>query len=395
MELIVQKFGGTSVADTNRIKKVAQLIQTALTEGNQLIVVVSAMAGVTNQLITLCSEVSALDTSANWAEYDTALCSGEMVTTALLALCLQTVGVKSRSVLAWQLPILTNDNYGHAAVELIDNNILKQCLRRGVVPVVAGFQGITSEHKCTTLGRGGSDTTASLIAASMQANRCDIYTDVEGVFTADPRIVSTAKKLKEISFEDMLELSSSGAKVLHPRCVETAMRYNIPIRVVSSFANNASGTLVTARDKIMEHKAITGITSNKNLLKLTIYSPKVDFGIICSELAQNNIHIELMINMTVGENYSFIVQLSDKNKLELLLHKLNIDFAVDVNIATVSIVGFGIKNDNLFIQAMLEAISKESIAIFAVQISEIKMLLLIEDTHTEKVIRICHRFIDE
>ncbi|KAJ6645078.1 Aspartokinase [Pseudolycoriella hygida] len=213
----VQKFGGTSVANIARIKEIIPIIKWEKQHGNQLVIVVSAMAGVTNQLVTLCNEVSSLKTDSELAEYDTALCSGEMVTASLLALELQQQGIDARSVLAWQLPILTNDNYSKALVEQISTSLLTECIKQNIIPVVAGFQGITNNNRLATLGRGGSDTTASLIAAAMQADRCDIYTDVEGVFTADPRIVPGAKKLSQISFEEMLEFASCGAKVLHPR----------------------------------------------------------------------------------------------------------------------------------------------------------------------------------
>ncbi len=403
MSIIVQKFGGTSVADLARIEKIVPLIKTEQQYGHQVIVVVSAMAGVTNQLITLCNGVSNLKTNSQLAEYDTALCSGEMVTASLLALKLQEEGINARSVLAWQLPILTNDNYSKALVKNLTINLLFDCIEQKTIPIIAGFQGITANNRLTTLGRGGSDTTASLIAVAMKAERCDIYTDVEGVFTADPRIVPKAKKLSQISFEEMLEFASCGAKVLHPRSLEIAARYNMPIRVLSSFSelNLANGTIITSKDKIMESRKITGITSNKNLLKLVIYSNnnQLGFNQLCHLITDNNIHLELMENSQIGKECSFITQLSDKNKLQHLLDNLKntnqiTNFIIDSQISIVSIIGYGIKNDYRLISIILTELEKDNIIVKMIQISEIKISILIKDIDNEKIIRHLHQLFE-
>lgn len=412
MSIIIQKFGGTSVANIARIKKVLPIIRFEKQQGNQVIIVVSAMAGVTNHLITLATQVSSLKTSVQLAEYDTALCSGEMVTAALLALHLQEEGIEARSVLAWQLPILTNDNYSKALIENCSTELLTKCLEQDITPVVAGFQGLTSSNRLATLGRGGSDTTASMIAVAMKAERCDIYTDVEGVFTADPRVVPNAKKISQISFEEMQEFASCGARVLHSRCLEIATRYMVPIRVLSSFVdinNNLlenTGTLITSRDKVMESRQITGITSNKNLLKLTIDASLaypaaecINFYQICSLIADNNIHLELMENIAFTKQYNFIALLSDKNKIQHLVEKLKStnqirDFIIDTEIGIVSIIGYGIKNDHRLISVILAELEKFKIVISMIQVSEIKISLLIKDLDTEKTICCLHQLFE-
>ncbi|MCC8417169.1 MAG: aspartate kinase [Rickettsia endosymbiont of Bryobia graminum] len=436
MSIIVQKFGGTSVANTTRIKDILPIIKLEKQYGNKLIIVVSAMAGVTNHLVTLCNEVSSLKTNSALAEYDTALCSGEMVTASLLALSLHEENIPARSVLAWQLPIITNDNFSKAIVENCSIDLIIKCLDNNIIPIIAGFQGITINNRLTTLGRGGSDTTAALIAAAIKADRCDIYTDVEGVFTADPRIIPRAKKLTNISFEEMQELASSGAKVLHPRSLEIAIRYKIPIRVLSSFSYNTIvnskqvsarndetkpkhnkkamsdniitpsinhtlkeniGTLITSKDKIMENRQITGITSNKNLLRLTVNS-NINFNQICNLIADNNIHLELMENIETNKQYSFIAALYDKNKLQHLLDTLKKEkqinsFTIDTQISIVSIIGYSIKNDCKLVSLILTELEKNNILVKMVQISEIKIALLIKDTDTERTIRCLHQLL--
>lgn len=403
MSIIVQKFGGTSVANTARIKDIIPIIKLERQQGNKLIIIVSAMAGVTNHLVTLCNEVSNLKTNSHLAEYDTALCSGEMVTASLLALSLQEENIPARSVLAWQLPIITNDNHSKAIVENCSIALITECINNNIIPIIAGFQGVTNSNRLTTLGRGGSDTTAALIAAAIKADRCDIYTDVEGVFTADPRIVPVARKLPQVSFEEMLELSSSGAKVLHPRSVEIAIRYKVPIRVLSSFIYNSSsqeniGTLITSQDKIMESRKITGITSNKNLLQLTVDS-NVSFNQICNIIAENSINLEFIENIETNKHYGFIALLHDKNKLQHLLDDLQKkkqinSFTIDTQVSIVSIIGYGIKNDHKLISIILTELEKNNIFIKMIQISEIKIALLIKDVDTEKAIRCLHQIFE-
>ncbi|ASX27995.1 aspartate kinase [Rickettsia sp. MEAM1 (Bemisia tabaci)] len=391
MALIIQKFGGTSVATIDRIKKIIPTIKAEIAKNNQVIIAVSAMAGVTNQLVTLCNEVSSLNKSSQLAEYDVALSSGEIVTASLLALALQEENINARSFLAWQLPILTDDNHSKALVESVDTNLLNECLQQNIIPIIAGFQGINKHNRLATLGRGGSDTTAALIAAAMKADRCDIYTDVEGVFAADPRIIPKAKKIDEIDFSEMLELALSGAKVLHPRAAEIVMRYQIDMRILSTFAPEAGCTLITSKDKIMEKRIISGITSNKNLLYLTIESCSLNFIQVASVIAQNNNHIELIQEIEHNKRYSFITNLTDKNSLHILLTNLKnnnqiSNFTFDTEIATVSIIGHGIKNDLKLLEVILSKLAKDNINVQMVQISEIKIILLINDKQLEKTV---------
>lgn len=391
MALIIQKFGGTSVANIDRIKKIVPIIKAEIAKNNQVIVVVSAMAGVTNSLVTLCNEVSTLNKSSQLAEYDVALSSGEIVTASLLALALQEENINARSLLAWQLPILTDNNHGKALVESVATNLLNECLQLSIIPIIAGFQGVNNLNRLSTLGRGGSDTTAALIAAAMKADRCDIYTDVEGIFTADPRIIPKAKKIEKIDFLETLELALSGAKILHSRAAEIAMRYQIDMRILSTFSPRAGCTLITSRNKIMENRIISGITSNKNLLHITIESSSLDFMQIANIIVQNNNHIELMQEMEHNRRYSFITNLTDKNHLHILFTNLKnnnqIDnFVFDAEIATVSIIGHGIKNDLKLFEVILSELAKNNINVKMVQISEIKITLLISDGQVEKTI---------
>ncbi|AFB31311.1 MULTISPECIES: aspartate kinase [spotted fever group] len=391
MALIIQKFGGTSVANIDRIKKIVPIIKTEIAKNNQVIVVVSAMAGVTNQLVTLCNEVSSLNNISQFAEYDVALSSGEIVTASLLALALQEEDIKARSFLAWQLPMLTDHNHSKALVESITTDLLEKYLQLNTVPIIAGFQGINKSNRLTTLGRGGSDTTAALIAAAMKADRCDIYTDVEGIFTADPRIIPNAKKIKEIDFLEMLELASSGAKVLHPRAGELVMRYKIDMRVLSTFSPDTEGTLITSKDKNMENGIINSITSNKNLLKISVKSISLSFLQVANMITQNNNHIEFMQETKNNEEYSFITNLTDKNNLQALLTNLKDDkqiqdFTLDTEIATISLIGYGIKNDCKLLETILSKLTKDNINVNMIQLSEVKITLFIKDQDAEKTI---------
>ncbi|ACR47416.1 aspartate kinase [Rickettsia peacockii str. Rustic] len=391
MALIIQKFGGTSVANIDRIKKIVPIIKTEIAKNNQVIVVVSAMAGVTNQLVTLCNEVSSLNNISQFAEYDVALSSGEIVTASLLALALQEEDIKARSFLAWQLPMLTDNNHSKALVESITTDLLEKYLQLNTIPIIAGFQGINKSNRLTTLGRGGSDTTAALIAAAMKADRCDIYTDVEGIFTADPRIIPNAKKIKEIDFLEMLELASSGAKVLHPRAGELVMRYKIDMRVLSTFSPDTEGTLITSKDKNMENGIINSITSNKNLLKISVKSMSLSFLQVAHMITQNNNHIEFMQEIKNNEEYSFITNLTDKNNLQALLTNLKDDkqiqdFTFDTEIATISLIGYGIKNDCKLLETILSKLTNDNINVHMIQLSEVKITLFINDQDAEKTI---------
>ncbi|ADE30310.1 aspartate kinase [Rickettsia prowazekii] len=436
MALIIQKFGGTSVANVERIKKLVPIIKAEIAKNNQVIVVVSAMAGVTNQLVTLCNEVSSLNKRSQFAEYDVALSSGEIVTASLLALALQEEEIKAQSLLAWQLPIRTNNNYSKALVEFITTDLLEKYLQLKIIPIIAGFQGINKSNRVTTLGRGGSDTTAALIAAAMKADRCDIYTDVDGIFTADPRIIPNAKRIKEIDFLEMLELASSGAKVLHPRAVELVMRYKIDMRVLSTFSPNTEGTLITSKDTIplvkstymeesalntkhstkidipedasgstyklpielalqnrynMENCVVRCITSNKNLLKVSVNSISLSFLQVANMITYNNNCIEFMQEIENNIEYNFITNLTDKNNLQTLLTKCKNnkqiqDFTFDTEIATISLIGYGIKNDCKLLTMILSQLTQDNINVHMMQLSEVKITLLINDKDVEKTI---------
>lgn len=402
MKLVVLKFGGTSVASTKKIKEVVKIIKQELSKNSKVIVVISAMAGITNSLISLCSEISSLNSRDNLAEYDSILATGEMVSSALLSLAMQSEDIAARSVFAWQLPIFTSDDYTKAIVNNIghDNNIIDECLKNNIVPVIAGFQGVTKKGRLTTLGRGGSDTTALLIAAKFCADRCDIYTDVDGIFSADPRLVKKAIRLDIVSFEEMLELASCGAKVLATRSVEIAMRYNIPVRVLSTFLTTSllnslkkdnislfnHGSLITSKDKIMENKSISAITSNQNISLVKVKNDNIDFIQFVTQLTQENIHFQFMIQ---AENeYQFLVPLNEKIRLETILKNKNFDF--DDDIAIISIIGYGIKNDLDLKNDILKIIEKIGSILLMIEIVEIRISLMVRQHNHQKLLVSLH-----
>ncbi|MCB2081723.1 MAG: aspartate kinase, partial [Rickettsiales bacterium] len=303
MALLVLKFGGTSVADLDRIRNVATKVKREVDAGHQVAVVVSAMAGVTNQLVEYASSMAPLSTPEQVAEYDTVVSSGEQVTSGLLALALQTIGVQARSMLGWQLPIRTDEVHSKARIEAIDTAILHQWLNNGFVVVVPGFQGISRDERVTTLGRGGSDTSAVALAAALQAERCDIYTDVDGVYTSDPRLVPKARKLQKVGYEEMLEMASLGAKVLQTRSVEMAMKHGVRVQVRSSF-DDADGTLLVDEEEIMERRLITGIAYSRNEAQVTLTGVKNIPGVaaeIFGPLADAEINVDMIVQ-NVTEN---------------------------------------------------------------------------------------------
>jgi aspartate kinase len=395
MALIVQKFGGTSVAGTDRIKEVAKIILAEIQKNNKVIVVVSAMAGVTNSLINMCSEVSVLGNKTHMREYDALLSSGEIVTSALLALELQNNGFEAVSLQGWQIPIETNKDHSDALVDRIRHEKLGMLLDDNVIPVIAGFQGVSSDGRVTTLGKGGSDTTAALVAAATGADRCDIYTDVEGVYSADPRVVHNATKIDVMSHEEMMEMSSSGAKVLHPRAALAALRYNFDLRVLTSFSQ-VPGTLITSKMIKMENRKITAITSNKNLLGIDIKHE----GIALKDLSRHFLNSCLKIERMQSHNdyyTSFLANLSDKNKFEPVLtdlknQKLISDFNLITNISNVTAIGYGIKNDSTLAWKIVELLESKGIKIKSIDSTEVKISILLDDQDTEKAIKILHNF---
>ena len=422
MGIIVQKFGGTSVADLTRIENVAKLVKAELESGNQVIAVVSAMAGATNSLITQCAELSRLDELNSLQEYDAAIASGEIVTSALLALQLQSIGIKARSLQGWQVPIETNRAHGNAQIVNINPQKLSELLRQGITPVITGFQGVSIDGDITTLGKGGSDTTAAIIAASLNAESCDIYTDVDGIYTADPRVVHNAKKIDIINIDELYALCSSGAKVLHPRAALAAKRYGFKLRILSSFTNlnrplaklastrrvlraygaedhsvlRSNGTTTKNEINDMENRQITAITSNKNLLKIEIEHKAQNFVHIFEAFAKELVSIEQTFSF--GKDSSIIIaNLFDKNKCEKLLGNLKNNllltkYSTEANISSVTIVGYGIKNDSGLVWKIIELLNNNNVSILSTDLSDIKMSLIVNDRDNEKVIKLLHEY---
>ncbi len=395
MGLIVQKFGGTSVADLTRIESAAKLVKSELELGNQVIAVVSAMAGSTNSLIAQCTELSRLDGLTSLQEYDAAIASGEILTSALLALRLQSIGIKARSLQGWQVPIETNQAHGNAQIVNINPNKLKELLCQEITPVITGFQGVSIDGDVTTLGKGGSDTTAAIITASLNAERCDIYTDVDGIYTADPRVVHNAKKIDIINIDELYALCNAGAKVLHPRAALAAKRYGFKLRILSSFTN-LDGTTTKNEINAMENRQITAITSNKNLLKIEIEHKAQNFVHIFEAFAKELVSIEQTFSF--GKNSSIIIaNLVDKNKCEKLLDNLKNNllltkYSTEANISSVTIVGYGIKNDSGFVWKIIELLNNNNVSILSTDLSDIKMSLIVNDRDNEKVIKLLHEY---
>ena len=397
MSLIVQKYGGTSVGNVDRIKNVANRIVRTRKAGHDVVVVVSAMSGETDRLVGLAHQISP---GPNQREMDMLLSTGERVTIALLAMALQELGAPARSFTGRQVGILTDDAHTNARIEQITAERLKEALSAGVIPVVAGFQGINQKSDVTTLGRGGSDTTAVALAAALKADFCDIYTDVDGVYTTDPNIVPSARKLDKISYEEMLEMASLGAKVLQTRSVEFAMKYQVPVRVLSSFSDNA-GTLVTKEDQEMEQEVVSGVTYDKNQAKVTLIGVPDRPGIaskIFNAVAKENIIVDMIIQ-NIGQggltDISFTVPRGDARRAKEILSKLAEEMGVqDIllteNIAKVSIVGVGMRSHSGVAAKMFSSLAAEGINIMMISTSEIKISCVIDSKYTELAVRTLH-----
>ena len=398
MARLVMKFGGTSVGSVDRIKNVAQRVKREVAAGNQPAVVVSAMSGETNKLVDLCKQV---DPVHDQKEYDAVVASGEQVTTGLLAIALQAVGVKARSWQGWQVPIHTDELHGRARIESIDGSALLAYMAQGIVPVVAGFQGMGPGGRIATLGRGGSDTSAVALAAALKADRCDIYTDVDGVYTADPRIVKKARKLDKITYEEMLELASLGAKVLQTRSVEMAMNHRVRTQVLSSFADQP-GTLVVDEDEIVEKQIVSGVTYAADEAKITligvadrpgiaagIFGPLSDAGINVDMIVQNISEDGKKTDLTFTLGRSDLdraVQILEKQEKSLGWAKL----VPDRNVVKVSVVGVGMRSHAGVAHMMFKALSEKGINILAITTSEIKVSVLIAADYTELAVRALH-----
>jgi aspartate kinase len=398
MSRLVMKFGGTSVANIERIRSVALRVKREVDSGRQVAVVVSAMSGKTNELVGWCKELSALH---DWREYDLVVSSGELVTSGLLAIALQTLGVPARSWAGWQLPIRTTDMHGSAAIQHVETDRLIASLDRGEVAVVAGFQGLAADDRITTLGRGGSDTSAVAVAAALRAERCDIYTDVDGVYTTDPRIVPRAKKIPKIAYEEMLELASVGAKVLQTRSVELAMIHKVPVQVLSSFTD-VPGTMVVDEDEIVEKQLVSGIAYSKDEAKLTlirvpdkpgvaaaIYGPLADGGVNVDMIVQNTSEDGKSTDMTftVGRaEFERALHIVEKNRDAIGYSRI----ATDVNVSKISVVGVGMRTHAGVAAIMFRTLADKGINIQVISTSEIKISVLIAADYTELAVRALH-----
>lgn len=398
MARIVQKFGGTSVADVDRIKTVAQRVKNEVDAGNQVAVVLSAMAGVTNQLITYASEISSLHDAR---EYDAVVSTGEQVTAGLLALALQDKGVAARSWQGWQVPIRTDGVHGKARIMGIETEELERRLARGEVPVVTGFQGLGPDNRITTLGRGGSDTSAVALAAALKADRCDIHTDVDGVYTTDPRIVAGARKLDKITYEEMLEMASAGAKVLQTRAVELAMKRGVRLQVLSSYADGA-GTLVVNEDEIVEKEMISGIAYNRDEAKITLIGvadrPGVAAGIF-GPLAEAGINVDMIVQNVSADgkatDLTFTVAKGDLDRAVRVVEEMRdslgyADLVYDPNVVKVAVIGVGMRSHAGVAQRMFHALAEKGINIQVISTSEIKVSVLIAEEYTELALRALH-----
>ncbi|HEV2364938.1 MAG TPA: aspartate kinase [Caulobacteraceae bacterium] len=409
MSRLVMKFGGTSVADLERIRRVATIVAREVEGGARVAVVVSAMAGRTNELIAWTDgagpPASALGSSD--AEYDVVVAAGEQITAGLLAMTLRNLGIAARSWLGWQAPIITDTAHGKARIDDVPPERLGEALDRGEVAVVAGFQGVSREGRLTTLGRGASDLSAVAIAAALEAERCDIYTDVDGVYTADPRIESRARRLARISYEEMLEMASLGARVLQARSVELAMARRVPLRVLSSFAarsddNEAIGTIVCGEEEIVEKRIVSGVAFSRDEAKISLFGLPDHPGVsseIFGRLADANVNVDMIVQSharTEGAaNMEFTVGKRDLDRAVAAVREAQeaVGFegmAVDADVAKVSVVGVGMRSHAGVAKTMFGALAEKGVNIQVISTSEIKISVLIDAAYTELAVRALH-----
>jgi aspartate kinase len=399
MALIVQKYGGTSVGTIERIKNVAQRIARFRAQGHQVVVVVSAMAGETNRLIALAKEIQS---QPDPRELDVLLSTGEQVTIALLSMALMEMGLRAKSYTGAQVRILTDSAFTKARILSIDEERIRSDLNQGYVVVVAGFQGVDEQGNITTLGRGGSDTTGVALAAALKADECQIYTDVDGVYTTDPRIVPEARRLKTITFEEMLELASLGSKVLQIRSVEFAGKYKVKLRVLSSFEDEGEGTLITFEEEAMEQPIISGIAFNRDEAKLTVLGVPDRPGVaahILGPIADANIDVDMIVQ-NVGHDgttdFSFTVHRNEFKKAMDVLQSIKTEIGAreilgDDRIAKVSLVGVGMRNHAGIAGKMFKTLADENINIQMISTSEIKISVVVEDKYMELAVRALHQ----
>jgi len=397
MVRIVQKFGGTSVGDVERIRNAACRVKREVEAGHEIAVVVSAMAGATNQLVDWTRQISNLHDAR---EYDVVVSSGEQVTAGLMALALQSLGVNARSWLGWQIPIRTDGVHGKARIESIDTAEIETRFAQAQVAVVAGFQGVGPRGRITTLGRGGSDTSAVALAAALKAERCDIFTDVDGVYTTDPRIVANARKLSRITYEEMLEMASQGARVLQTRSVEMAMNHRVRLQVLSSFSD-APGTLVVDEDEIVEKQVVSGIAYSRDEAKLTVQRVADRPGVaaaIFGPLADNAINVDMIVQNISEDGHTdltFTVARSDLDRAVAVLEgcRSSLGFYAlkpDSNVVKISVIGVGMRSHAGVAQQMFKTLAEKGINIQVISTSEIKVSVLIAAEYTELALRALH-----
>ncbi len=400
--LIVQKYGGTSVGNPERILGVAQRVKGYLDKGDKVVVVVSAMSGETNRLVALGEEV--WGPQFNHRELDVLYSSGEQVSVALVSLALEKFGVTAKSFLADQIPLRTDGEFGKARIVEIESKSLEEAIADGIVPVVAGFQGVTADSLITTLGRGGSDTSAVAVAAALDADECEICTDVDGVYTADPRIIKKANRLDQITFEEMLELASLGSKVLHPRSVELAGRHKVPLRVVSTF-DEGPGTLISFEGDDMEGAVVSGIAHASDEAKITIEGVADIPGVaskIISPVSAANIDVDMIVQNTSAEgltDFTFTVKRPDFDEAQALLRSVSEDIGArkvsgDPQISKVSVVGVGMRSHAGVASRVFDALARENINIQMISTSEIKISVVVDEKYTELAVRSLHEEFD-
>ena len=398
MNIVVLKFGGTSVADVPQIKKISHKIKFEVDKGNKVIAVVSAMSGVTNNLVELVKSTSEL---ASYSEYDVVLSSGEQVTSALLTIALNNLNIKGRSWLGWQVPIITNNTHSKAVIDKIKTSNILNSFKKNDIAIVSGFQGLSSENRITTLGRGGSDTTAVAIAAAFNALRCDIYTDVDGVYTTDPRIVKSAKKLDYVTYEEMLELASQGAKVLQTRSVALGMKYSVNLRVLSSFEDKP-GTFILKERGNMEKSEISGIAHSLNEAKITLSGVPDKPGQaaqIFSSLAEHSINVDMIVqSSSINEgstDITFTIPETDLILAEKIINKIQEkigfkNFISETKVVKISVIGNAMRTQSGIAKTMFETLAKNQINIHVISTSEIKISVLISSDYYELAMRSLH-----
>jgi aspartate kinase len=397
MGLVVQKFGGTSVANIEKIKNVAQKAIREKKAGNDVIVVLSAMSGETDRLIALAHLAAE---SPDDREYDSLISTGEQVTVSLLSIVLNSMGYQARSFLGFQVKILTDKAYKKARISLIDTEAIKKELQHGTIAIVAGFQGVDEDNNITTLGRGGSDTSAVALAAALKADRCDIFTDVDGVYTTDPNICSKARRLDRISYDEMLEMAMTGAKVLQPRSVEMAKKYNVPVYVKSSFSDEG-GTLVTKEDKEMEREVVSGITYDRDQAKITVVRVPDKPGVAASlftPLSEHNISVDMIIQNASADGFTDLTFTVSKKEMKEAQKIVDATakavgakkVEVDDDVAKVSIIGVGMVSHSGVAAKMFQTMAKESINIMMISTAEIKISCIIQRKYTELAVTVLH-----